>query len=117
LGAASVQVYAIEPMAAIDARTEPYRRRLLIVAALTLAVVAGLAVRLARPLLRVFGEASKLRRQARTDSLTGLLNRRAFDDTLARELETAGSLGYDGTLGLCHLDKFKLINDPHGPPV
>ena len=75
------------PPAAIDARTAPYRRRLLIVAALTLAVVAGLAMRLGRPLLRVFGEASRLRRQARTDSLTGLLNRRAFDDKLAREVE------------------------------
>jgi diguanylate cyclase (GGDEF)-like protein len=114
LGAASVRVYAIEPVAAIDARTVPYRRRLLIVAALTLALVAGLAMRLARPLLRVFGEASKLRRQARTDSLTGLLNRRAFDDKLARELETAGSLGYDVTLVLCDLDKFKQVNDRHG---
>src|SRR5262249_48032538 len=37
LGAASVEVHAIEPVAAIDARTVPYRRRLLIVAALTLA--------------------------------------------------------------------------------
>jgi diguanylate cyclase (GGDEF)-like protein len=117
LGAASVRVFAIEPVAAIDARTAPYRRRLLIVAALTLAVVAGLAMRLGRPLLRVFGEASRLRRQARTDSLTGLLNRRAFDDKLAREVETAGSLGYDVTLVLCDLDKFKQINDRYGHPV
>ena len=114
LGAASVRVYAIEPVAAIDARTVAYRRRLLIVAALTLALVAGLAMRLARPLLRVFGEASKLRLQARTDSLTGLLNRRAFDDKLARELVTAGSLGYEVTLVLCDLDEFKLVNDRHG---
>jgi diguanylate cyclase (GGDEF)-like protein len=117
VGAASVRVYAIEPVAAIDARTVSYRRRLLIVAALTLALVAGLAMRLARPLLRVFGEASRLRRQARTDSLTGLLNRRAFDDKLAREVETAGSLGYDVTLVLCDLDKFKQINDRYGHPM
>ena len=117
LGASSVRVYAIEPVAAIDARTVPYRRRLLIVAALTLAVVAGLAIRLARPLLRVFGEASRLRRQARIDSLTGLLNRRAFDDKLAREVETAASLGYDVTLVLCDLDRFKQINDRYGHPM
>jgi diguanylate cyclase (GGDEF)-like protein len=117
LGAASVRVFAIEPVAAIDARTVPYRRRLLIVAALTLALVAGLAMRLARPLLHVFGEASRLRRQARTDSLTGLLNRRAFDDKLAREVETAGSLGYDLTLVLCDLDRFKQINDRYGHPM
>src|SRR5438477_364300 len=100
--------------AAIDARTLPYRRRLLFVAILTLAVVAGLAMRLARPLMRLFGEASRLSRQARTDSLTGLVNRRAFDDRLGRELETAGSFGYELTLVMCDLDNFKAINDRYG---
>ena len=114
LGVASTRVYAIEPMAAIDARTLPYRRRLLLAAALTLAVVAGLAVRLARPLLRLFGEASRLSRQARTDSLTGLVNRRGFDDRLSRELETASSFGYELTLVLCDLDNFKSVNDRYG---
>lgn len=114
LGTASTRVFAIESVAAIKARTMPYERRLLLLAAITLAVVAGLAVRLARPLLRLFGEASKLSRQARTDSLTGLMNRRAFDDRLARELETAGSLGYEVTLVMCDLDRFKQINDQHG---
>jgi diguanylate cyclase (GGDEF)-like protein len=114
LGTASTRVFAIEPMAAIDARTAPYRRRLLLLAAITLALVAGLAVRLARPLLRLFGEASKLSRQARTDSLTGLVNRRDFDDRLGRELEKAGSFGYDLTLVLCDIDHFKQINDRYG---
>ena len=38
----------------------------------------------------------------------------AFDDKLARELVTAGSLGYEVTLVLCDLDEFKLVNDRHG---
>ena len=114
LGIASAQVFAVEPVAAIDARTLPYRRRLLFVAALTLALIAGLAMRLARPLVRLFGEASKLRRQARTDALTGLVNRRGFDDRLAREFETAGSFGYELTLVICDLDNFKKVNDQHG---
>ena len=114
LGTASTRVFAIEPVAAIDARTLPYRRRLFFVAGLTLAVVAGLAIRLARPLLRLFGETSRLRRQARTDALTGLLNRRAFDDRLGRELDTAGSFGYEVTLVFCDLDNFKQINDRWG---
>jgi diguanylate cyclase (GGDEF)-like protein len=117
LGTASTRVFAIEPVAAIDARTLPYRRRLFFVAALTLAIVAALTVRLARPLLRLFGETSRLRRQARTDALTGLLNRRAFDDRLRRELETAGSFGYDLTLVICDLDNFKQINDRYGHPA
>lgn len=114
LGMAATRVFAVEPVAAIDARTAPYRRRLLFLAVMTLAVVAGLAIRLARPLLRLFGEASKLRRQARTDSLTGLVNRRAFDDRLARELDSAVGFGYDLTLVLCDLDNFKLVNDRYG---
>jgi diguanylate cyclase (GGDEF)-like protein len=114
LGMASAQVFAIEPVAAIDARTLPYRRRLLFVAALTLALIAGLAMRLARPLVRLFGEASRLRRQARTDSLTGLVNRRDFDDRLAREFETARSLGYDLAIVICDLDNFKAVNDRYG---
>jgi diguanylate cyclase (GGDEF)-like protein len=114
LGVASTQIYAVEPVAAIDARTLPYRRRLLFMAALTLALITGLAIRLARPLVRLFGEASKLRRQARTAVLTGLVNRRDFDDRLAREFETAGSLGYDLALVICDLDNFKEVNDRHG---
>jgi diguanylate cyclase (GGDEF)-like protein len=114
VGTAAIRVFAIEPVAAIDARTQAYRRRLFFVAALTLAIVAALALRLARSLLRLFGEASKLRRQARTDSLTGLLNRRAFDDRIRRELDTAGSFGYEVTVVLCDLDKFKEINDQRG---
>jgi diguanylate cyclase (GGDEF)-like protein len=117
IGTAGTRVFAIEPVAAIDARTAPYRRRLLMLAALTLALVAGLALRLARPLMRLFGEASRLRRQARTDALTGLLNRRAFDDRLGRELETAGSLGYEVTLVMCDLDRFKHVNDTYGHPT
>lgn len=114
VGADGIRVFAIEPVAAIDARTRAYRRRLFFVAAFTLAIVAALALRLARPLLRLFGEASRLRRQARTDALTGLLNRRAFDDRIRREFETAGTFGYELTVVMCDLDKFKEINDRHG---
>src|SRR5438477_241360 len=73
-----------------------------------------LGIQVGPPLLKLLGEASKLRRQARTDSLTGLVNRRAFDDRLGRELETAGSLGYEVTLVMCDLDNFKAINDRYG---
>jgi diguanylate cyclase (GGDEF)-like protein len=56
-------------------------------------------------------EASEL---ARVDSLTGLGNRRAFEETLARE--TARIARDSGTLSLllCDLDRFKQINDEHG---
>jgi diguanylate cyclase (GGDEF)-like protein len=56
----------------------------------------------------------QLRRTATTDSLTGLLNRRAFDSALARELERARRTGLPLTLGLFDLDHFKQVNDRHG---
>lgn len=51
-----------------------------------------------------------LAREATTDPLTGLSNRRAFDRALTREMETDGG----GYLALFDLDHFKQINDLHG---
>lgn len=51
---------------------------------------------------------------ARTDSLTGLLNRRAFEEILGRELRRASIEGSSLTLLLLDLDSFKLINDTFG---
>jgi diguanylate cyclase (GGDEF)-like protein len=55
-------------------------------------------------------------RESLTDDLTGLANRRAFDDGLASEVERAKRFG--GTLGLVllDLDNFKAINDAYGHP-
>jgi len=58
-----------------------------------------------------------LERQAQTDSLTGLLNHRAFYERLGAELEDVR--GGTGTLALLLLDidDFKRINDVHGHAV
>ncbi len=55
-------------------------------------------------------------RESITDDLTGLSNRRGFDDALAGEVERAKRFG--GTLGLVliDLDNFKAINDTYGHP-
>jgi diguanylate cyclase (GGDEF)-like protein len=55
-------------------------------------------------------------RESMTDDLTGLSNRRAFDDALTAEVERAKRFG--GTLGLVliDLDNFKAINDTYGHP-
>lgn len=49
-----------------------------------------------------------------TDSLTGLLNRRALNDMLAHEIERATRYDTDLALILCDVDKFKKINDTFG---
>ncbi|WP_157098615.1 sensor domain-containing diguanylate cyclase [Novosphingobium rosa] len=52
----------------------------------------------------------ELERQAMTDPLTGLANRRAFDAAL----DAAVSSGHGGCLALFDLDHFKHINDRYG---
>jgi diguanylate cyclase (GGDEF)-like protein len=51
---------------------------------------------------------------ARCDPLTGLLNRRTFDQTLANELDRCTRNGETCSLLMCDLDNFKAINDVHG---
>jgi diguanylate cyclase len=55
-------------------------------------------------------ELVQVREIAKTDALTGLLNRRAFDHALSEFVETSRN----GCLTLLDLDHFKQINDNHG---
>ncbi|HWC43297.1 MAG TPA: diguanylate cyclase [Actinomycetota bacterium] len=56
----------------------------------------------------------EVRRLARTDSLTGVPNRRAWDEELPRELARAGRSGQPVCVALLDLDHFKDYNDRHG---
>jgi len=49
-----------------------------------------------------------------TDGLTSLLNRRALNDTLKREMDRATRYATDLSVVLCDIDKFKHINDTFG---
>lgn len=53
-------------------------------------------------------------RQARTDSLTGLSNRRYFRELAGKELARASRYGQTLSVLMLDLDKFKGINDTHG---
>jgi diguanylate cyclase (GGDEF)-like protein len=56
----------------------------------------------------------EMARQARTDPLTGLLNRRAFLDEMARRVDRLEREGLPGTLMFVDLDNFKELNDRCG---
>lgn len=56
----------------------------------------------------------KLEEMARTDEMTGLLNRRAFMAELADRIARAAAGGVDGSLFYVDLDNFKAVNDVHG---
>jgi diguanylate cyclase (GGDEF)-like protein len=54
---------------------------------------------------------------ARTDTLTQLRNRRAFDESLGVELERAARTGHPVALLLGDIDFFKTVNDRFGHPT
>jgi len=54
---------------------------------------------------------------ARTDPLTGLPNRRAFDDELGRRIAEWRRRGAAFCLVLIDIDHFKRLNDTHGHPA
>jgi diguanylate cyclase (GGDEF)-like protein len=60
--------------------------------------------------------ADELRRNASTDGLTGIANRRCFDETLDREWLRAARHNEPLSLLLIDVDHFKLYNDRYGHP-
>jgi diguanylate cyclase (GGDEF)-like protein len=59
----------------------------------------------------------ELHTRANTDGLTGLLNRRAFDEILVRELNRARAGGRSLLVMMADIDFFKRVNDTLGHPA
>ncbi len=62
-------------------------------------------------------EAERARREALTDGLTGLPNRRMFDAALAGRLENMARYGWGFGLLIADIDHFKVVNDKYGHPA
>ncbi len=107
-------VVALEPVAAIDALSTGYRRLIILAALFTLALAAALATRVARPVAQIVGDVARLSRQAHTDGLTGLANRRLLAERLDDELIRATRNGTSVSLVMADIDNFKQINDNFG---
>lgn len=80
-------------------------------------VVAPLVQARVKTQLRLKRLADTLRRIATTDSLTGIANRRHFDEALEREWLLARRSGAPISLLLIDVDHFKLYNDRYGHPM
>src|SRR5687767_2808430 len=69
---------------------------------------------LRRQIAALTEDVGELTRLARTDPLTGLANRRGWDEQLDRELAQAQRSGRPVSVALMDLDDFKRYNDAHG---
>jgi len=81
---------------------------------LVLGGLSQLSISLALVLLITFRLVSDLREQASHDSLTGLLNRRSFENESRRLLARAARTGETLAVIMIDVDYFKRINDVHG---
>jgi diguanylate cyclase (GGDEF)-like protein len=66
------------------------------------------------PILMEYEEFKKLQINAATDALTGLYNRRLFDEYCDKELNRAKRYGHHLAVVLLDLHKLKEVNDRHG---
>ena len=64
--------------------------------------------------LEIVWEMEEVNRRARTDALTGLANRRAFDEHLGQQLLQADRFGHTVSLIVADVDHFKNVNDTWG---
>jgi diguanylate cyclase (GGDEF)-like protein len=80
-------------------------------------VIAPLVRARVKTQLKLKRLADELRRTATEDALTGVANRRRFDDTLHREMAIALRSGLPLTLVMIDIDHFKAYNDHLGHPA
>jgi len=85
--------------------------RLAIVWTVIAAVVCFTVLRLVDEIRR---QSAELERLASTDTLTGLPNRRVWEDALPRELARSVRTGSPVAIAILDLDHFKDYNDSHG---
>lgn len=74
----------------------------------------GLLAAVVRGPLEIIWEIEEVTRRARTDALTGLSNRRHFDEQLRRVVAETDRFGGTCSLILVDLDHFKQVNDQYG---
>ncbi|WP_341988955.1 sensor domain-containing diguanylate cyclase [Azorhizobium sp. AG788] len=77
-------------------------------------IIIGLFISLQRALARQMKVEDELERLATTDVLTGLSNRRQFDDALSREWDRTARLEQPLSLLIVDVDRFKSVNDNFG---
>jgi diguanylate cyclase (GGDEF)-like protein len=113
VGAAVLGVVATMGIPIVTGQVSPPgpELRLLVLWTAVAVVVSFTALRLADEIRR---QAAELERLASTDALTGLANRRVWEDALPRELARSVRSGAPVSIAILDLDRFKQYNDANG---
>ena len=111
------KLFALRPQSAIADAVRPYKQRVLYAALGSFALLVLVGLLFGGPILRSLGDFRRVASQAKTDSLTGLANRWAFDEELALEWRRAERVGDPLALILADIDNFKGVNDRYGHQV
>lgn len=80
-------------------------------------VVVSDVTRMKMAELALHTSTNQLKHLVRTDSLTGLLNRRAFDEAIEKEIHCSARARTPFSLLLVDVDRFKAFNDRYGHPA
>ena len=83
-------------------------------AAISTLLAGALSYRSALVMQELTQTRSELARISHTDQLTGLLNRRGFDDAASVALRSAHEADLPAVVFMCDVDRFKSINDRYG---
>ncbi len=78
---------------------------------------ANLEEKVAKRTIELDSKNQQLSEMARTDALTGLANRRAFEEVIPHEIGRSQRSGQPFVIGIIDLDKFKPVNDDYGHEV
>lgn len=70
-----------------------------------------------RLLEQAMDQAVDLEESNQRDGLTGLYNRKFFDEQITQEMQRARRYSWPLTLAMLDIDNFKLVNDNHGHPA
>lgn len=111
--ALSLVVFGRDPTATIEAGIV-IQAALGISATIAAVLTGALSYRSAIMMKELALARAELWRLSRCDQLTGLLNRRGFDDAASPAIRTAASAGVCVTVLMCDIDRFKSINDRFG---
>ncbi|MGU3495323.1 diguanylate cyclase [Xanthobacteraceae bacterium A53D] len=104
----------------VDEIMAPWRTRAVIAGIGTLVICVlsiAIAIALRLDLMQRAGSQAELVQSSLTDSLTGIANRRQFDDISAREWQRALRVKAPLAVLMIDIDRFKTVNDRLGHPA